>query len=306
MRYLLLLLSCAVAGRAAEPPEYRALKSYEFDASAPLPRMRPIPPWLLRMWEDADERKYRAYAPTRSERKIVTRAFARLPAPMTKVLAERLIGVYFVAGLKGNGITDWVLDSSSRPYVYIILNPAGFRQTVSEVMTERDLTLFRGKADLRVEAGAENGISYAVAHEAAHAFDTVRPVTPYAHEALYLALNPAPPGAFGWDVWEKYSQPKSEADYPLREKLHFYGFGAPELEPAQAVELCSQWAGAPFASFYGGRSWAEDFAELFVLRHLTQDLGLPLRRICAGKAYAPWDNPRARRRAQSLLEPLYR
>lgn len=303
---LLLLLSWPLAARAVVPPDAHALKSYAFDAALPLPRLRSLPPWLLEAWKDADEMPYEAYDPTPAEREILSRAFAGLPAPMRKVLAERLIGVYFIAGLKGNGLTDWVLDPSGKTYLYIILNPAGFRQTLSELMTERDLTLFRGEADLRVDAGAEKGILYSVAHESAHAFDYVKSVTPYTDEGHYRALHPKSKGTRGWDAWTEYAKPKPEADYPLRTKLHFYGFGAPELDAAQAADLCSQWAGSPFASFYGSRSWAEDLAELFVLRHLTQDLSLPLRRVCGGKVFTPWDNPKVRGRAQRLLEPLYR
>lgn len=307
MRYaLLLLLSWPLAARAAAPPDPKALKSYDFDASIPLPRLRPMPPWLLQMWKDIDEMPYEAYTPTGPEAEQLAKAFAGLPAPMRKTLSERLVAVYLVKGLKGNGITNWMMDSSRRPYVYMILNPAGFRQTLSELMTERDLSLFRGKADLKVEAGDEKGILYSVAHESAHAFDYVKGATPYTEPGSYEAMHPGSKAAGRWDVWADYSTPRPEADYPLRTKLHFYGFGAPELEAAQADALCSQWAGTPFASFYGSRSWAEDLAELFVLRHLTQDLHLPLRRICGGKAHEPWDNPKVRARAQRLLKPLYR
>jgi hypothetical protein len=305
-RLVLLTALLASPARAAALPDSRALKSHAFDPSSALPRLRPIPAWLLQMWKDADGMPYEAYAPSPSEAEATAAAFAGLPPSMRKVLAERLIGVYFVKGLKGNGITDWALDPAGQTYVYMVLNPATLAQTVSEVMTERDQTLFRGKADLRVEAGAGPGILYAVAHESAHAFDYVRGVTPYTEESHGRALKRVAEPPVGWDRWADYGKPKPESDYPLRSKLRFYGFGAPELDAAQAAELCAQLAASPFPSFYGSRSWAEDLAELFVLRHLTQDLRLPLRRVCAGKIIAPWDDPRVRRRARRLLEPLYR
>ena len=306
MKYtLLLLLSWPLASFAAEAPDQFALKSYDFDASIPLPRVRPIPPWLLKMWAGLDEAPYESYAPTAQETKVLAAAFEGLPAPMKKILAERLVAVYLVKGLKGNGITNWMLDASSRTYVYMILNPAGFHQTLSELLTERDRTLFRGPANVQVEAGDLPGIVYTVTHESTHAVDYVKSVTPFTEPHYYEVLNPNLPGKMGWDVWMDYAQPTPAADYPLRTKLHFYGFGAPELAPTQVSELCIQWSASPFASFYGSRSWAEDLAELFVLRHLTQDLHQPLRRICAGKVYAPWDNPKVRERAQHLLKPLY-
>lgn len=302
---LLLLLAAPLGARAAEGPDPGALKSYDFDPSLPLPRVKPIPPWLLKEWAAIDESPYEAYTPTAGEAATLASAFAGLPAPMRKTLSERLIGVYLVKGLKGNGITNWVLDSSSRTFVYMILNPAGFRQTLSELMTERDQTLFTGKADIHVEAGRERGILYSVVHESAHAFDYVRSVTPFTEPGLHRVLKPGAMGKKEWDVWQDYTEPKPAADYPLRTKLHFYGFGDPAISPAQVAELCAQWAASPFASFYGSRTWAEDMAELFVLRHLTQDLNLPLRRTCAGAVYSPWEAPKVRARAQRLLAPLY-
>ena len=306
MKYLLLLLLMRpLAARAAAPPDQFTLKSYDFDASLPLPRVRPIPPWLLKMWADLDESPYEAYMPTAPEAKQLAAAFAGLPGPMKSVLSERLVAVYFVKGLKGNGLTNWMLDASSRPYVYMILNPAGFHQTLSGLLTERDHTLFHGPVDLMVVAGNLPGIVYTVTHESAHAFDYVRSVTPFTEPHYYEVLHSSLPVKIGWDVWANYTLPVPEADYPLRAKLHFYGFGAPELDPSQAAQLCAQWSASPFASFYGSRSWAEDLAELFVLRHLTQDLHQPLRRACGGKSYAPWDNPKVRARALRLLKPLY-
>lgn len=306
MRAALILLLCwPLAAGAADPPDPKALASYGFDAALPLPRLRTIPPWLLKLWADADGEPYEAYAPAARETEIVRGAVAALPEPMRRTLSERLIGIYLVKNLKGNGLTQWVPDASGKPHVYMILNSAGFRQTLSELMTERDLTAFRGPADLKVDAGDRPGILYSIAHEAAHAFDYVHSVTPYTDAGVYDASPPGAKTDKKWDVWAGYSEPKAAADYPLRVKLRFYGFGEPELEPAQAAELCSQWAASPFASFYGSRSWAEDFAELFVLRHLTQDLGLPLIRTCAGRRVEPWALPVVRGRAQRLLKPLY-
>ena len=299
----LLLSRTLAAGAPAPTGNAHELSYYDFKPSVPLPRLQPMPPELLAAWRTIDQAPYAAYTPTVREAEILASAFAGLPAPMRKVLSERLIAVYLVKGLKGNGITDWVVDESSRTYAYIILNPAGFHQTLSQLLTERDRTLFKGPADLRVEAGDTPGILYTVAHESTHAFDYVRHVTPYTEPGQDPALAKSRPA---WDVWTDYTKPKPAADYALRSKLHFYGFGEPELEPSQAPELCSQWAKSPFASLYGSRSWAEDLAELFVLRHLTADLRQPVRRFCGGKALIPWDNPKVRERALRLTQPLYR
>lgn len=304
--FVLLFLSQAAPASEVKKPDNRALASYTFDATSPLPRARTMPPWLLAAWAAEDGLPYKAHVITAQEQKILAEAFAGLPETMRKVLAERLIAVYLVDGLKGNGITDWVLDPARGTYVYIVLNPAGFLQTLSTLLTERDRSVFRGKADVTVEAGKGPGIVYSVSHEATHAADYVMGVTPCTEGGHYKATHPAARPVRDWDVWKDYAEPKATADYPLRSKLHFYGFGEPEIEAAQAGELCAQWAASPFASLYGSRSWAEDLAELFVLRHLTQDLGLTVRRVCAGKTYEPWANESVRERALSLTQPLYR
>lgn len=296
----------SVGARAAAPPDPRALASYGFDAASPLPRARTIPDWLLGAWSAADGETYKAHRLTAEEEKSLAKAFAGLPAPMRKVLSERLIATYFIDGLKGNGITDWVLDPARGTYAYMILNPAGFKQTLSELLTERDGTVFAGKADVKVEAGSGSGILYTVSHESAHAVDYVMGVTPYTEDGHYKATHPVPRPRRDWDAWKDYSTPKAAADYPLRSKLHFYGFGSPDIDPDLASDLCAELAGSPFASLYGSRTWAEDLAELFVLRHLTQDLKQPVRRVCAGVTYEPWTNKTVRERALRLTQPLYR
>ena len=105
-------------------------------------------------------------------------------------------------------------------------------------------------------------------------------------------------------MWQAYGRPLPADDFPARAKLHFYGFGAPELDAAEAPAACAQLAASPFTSFYGSRSWAEDAAELFVARHLTRDLGRPYRLRCGGKTFEPMANPATAQRAERILAPM--
>ncbi|MDE2489810.1 MAG: hypothetical protein KGM24_03125 [Elusimicrobia bacterium] len=305
-RLLALALLVLAVRPAAAAPDARALASYRFDASRPADRrVARIPDWLLALWRQADGAPgYRAYAPTPAQRRILAETVDGLPPRLREALDERLIAFYFVKNLKGNGLTDWVLDASSRTYVYMLLNPAGFDESLSAALTGRERSAFRGKADVRVDAGpGGSGMLYTVTHESAHAFDYVRGLTPYTEPRLGELLGRAAPN--GWDVWESYANPRPADDFPARAKLRFYGFGAPELAAAEAPAVCAQLAASPFASLYGSRTWAEDAAELFVARHLTQDLGRPLRLICGGKSYEPMKNPRVRARAEKLLASIY-
>jgi hypothetical protein len=305
---LLLLAAPAAAVKPVRPkpgPDPRALSSYAFDPSRPLAdRATDMPPWLLELWRKADG--VPAYAPHRltpEERRELAAALDGLPAPMRKVLRERLIAFYFIDHLKGNGLTDWVLDSSSRTYSYMALNPAGFHESLSVLLTGRARSAFRGAPDIRVYAGEKNGIIYTVSHECTHAFDYAMHLTPYTTPPQGKAADLKAPR--GWDVWKDYFHPLPLDDYPLRKDLAFYGFGGPKLEAKQAPEACREWAKSPFASLYGSRLWAEDAAELFVVRHLVEDLHQPYRVLCGGRVYEPMMNPRVRARAHALLKPLY-
>jgi hypothetical protein len=301
-----LLAALLLARPAAAAPDVKALASYSTDFSRPLAdRVAPIPDWLLDLWRKADEtRAYADHALTAAEKREFAAALDGLPAPMRAALSERMIAFYFVANLKGNGITSWVLDASSRTYTYMILNPAAFDKTLSQLLTERERSVYRGAADVSVDAGSGgSGILYTVSHEGAHAFDYARGLTPFTDPRSAAALRTKAP--VSWDAWGAYDRPLPADDYPARSRLHFYGFGEPALAAAEGPEVCAQLAASPFASLYGSRSWAEDAAELFVGRHLTRDLGRPYRLLCGGKVFEPMSRPRVAERAERILAPLY-
>lgn len=307
-----LLLAAGLAGAASSSaaPDPKALASFAFDASRPAQeRIADIPGWLLERWRAIDEAPdYRSYAPTAADRAAWAQTVAGLPPRLRRALDERLIAAYFVSGLKGNGITDWTLDASSRVYVYMILNPTAFRRTLSETLTERDRSVFTGEAAVAVDAGpGGSGMLYAVAHESAHAFDYVSGLTPFTDPGAAAALSRSTTTA--WDVWASYRQPRTEEEFPARTRLRFYGFQPPELEAAQAPDVYAQLARSPFVSLYGSANWADDAAELFVFRHLTGTLGRPYR-ILVGPpgrraVIERWGDPRVRERAARVLAPLY-
>lgn len=274
------------------------------DMSLPLAdRVAPIPAWLLKLWADEDKAPYADHPLTAKEKREFADALAGLPPRLREAMSERVLAFYFVSNLKGNGITDWVLDASSRTYAYMILNPAAFDKTLSEVLTERERSAFRGAPDLSVDAGAGgSGIVYTVAHESAHAFDYVRGLTPFVEPGLAKRLGLKAPAS--WDVWKSYAKPLPKDDFPARAKLHFYGFGAPELDAAEAPAVCAELARAPFTSLYGSRNWADDAAELFVAYHLTRDLGRPYRVACGGKTDEPMSRIALSRRAERILAPM--
>ena len=309
LKLAVLLALCAPA--SAAPPNPKSFSSFSFDASRPAAeRIADMPRWLVKWWSEADGAPhYRSYRPTAAERRVWSQAVEGLPARMRAVLDERLIAAYFVSGLKGNGITDWALDSSSRVYVYMVFNPASFQQTLSQTLTQRERSVFRGKAAVSIDAGkGGSGMLYSVAHESAHAFDYVEGLTPYTDGGVAEALSR--PTGVSWDVWDSYWQPRPENDFPLRSSLHFYGFSSPSLKASQAAQVYAQLSSSPFASLYGSVNWADDAADLFVFYHLTVALGRPYRIQLRGPggirtAAEPMSNPRVRDRAAKILAPIY-
>lgn len=191
----------------------------------------------------------------------------------------------------------------------MVFNPAAFQQTLSQTLTRREHSVFRGKAAVSIDAGkGGSGMLYSVAHESAHAFDYVAGLTPYTDGGVAEALSR--PTGVSWDVWDSYRQPRPENDFPLRSSLHFYGFNPPSLKASQAAQVYAQLSSSPFASLYGSVNWADDAADLFVFQHLTVALGRPYRIQLRGPGgirtvAEPMSNPRVRDRAAKILAPIY-
>lgn len=301
MRALLAALLLSSAASAADP---KALSSYKPDFSRPLEkRVDAMPEWLLQNWRDADKRpNYRNHELTDSERREFEKALAALPAKLRAALDSRVIGLYFIENLMGNGITDWVLDANERTHVYLAFNPAAFKKSVSQLLSERESSPFKGEAGVKVEAGADNGIVYSVAHEFFHAYDYVNGVTAYTDpghaDAIGLTLER------GWDVWAEYRRPSKAHDFPARERLNFYGFKPPLLEPSEAEAVCGQLSRSVYVSLYGAKNWADDAAELFLYRHLTKTLQRPYVYRCGKKSFDLGADQARQARAARILAPL--
>ncbi len=299
---LLLLLSAAAAQESAIS---RRLADYDFDASRTLEqRIVPIPAKVLDAWRVADkEPAYAPYEPTVVEKAEFLTAIGALPPRLKQVLRERVIGFYFVSGLRGNGITDWVLDDKKDTYVYMILNPAGFKKSLAEALTGREGSVFKTPGALSVDAGAGGtGMLYTVTHESAHVFDYVVGLTRYTDEGHAKATGRYLKNAAG--DWLDYTKAAPASDFPTRSRLRFYGFGGSELAAAEAPAVCAQLKASPFASLYGSMNWADDAAELFLFDHLTRTLGRPYRYTCGGKVF-DLVTPARKARAARVLKPLY-
>ena len=107
--------------------------------------------------------------------------------------------------------------------------------------------------------------------------DFLRPVTPFPsgdYRSLFRIRATATPFTRG--LWKNFAYPDPAYDYPARAGLRFYGLdGGTRLKLAEAPAIYEQLRTGPFVSLYASTNWADDFADLYAYRTLTEKLGQP-------------------------------
>ncbi|MCM2266498.1 MAG: hypothetical protein NDI60_01845 [Elusimicrobiales bacterium] len=316
---LALLAGACGCGKTPDLPAMARLETYAFSPASSLEsRMTAVPAEVLEYFSAEDKRPdYASYLPTPEEKQLLLDYLRLLPPVYEKVFKARCVGIYFISGFTGNGVTNWVIGPGDKVYFYLALNPAAFKQDLSQTLTERERSCFKPKPgwEVAVAAGGKyKGLLYALAHEAAHGLDYAAGVSPYTDDTMPERYRPAKclTGNFFPGVWQGYRQPLPAADFPLRDQITFYGLGGgPRLELYQAPGLYMALAKSQFASLYGARSWAEDLAELETFHTLTAVLGQQPRITLKGPdgvryTIRPMDGPAAARAAvlRQLLQKV--
>jgi len=284
---LLAALFGALAGCGPKAPELQALsrlETYAFDPASPLEaRLTAVPPEVLAHFSAEDKRPdYASYLPTAAEKELLLAYLRLLPPAYEKIFKARCVGVYFISGFMGAGVTSWLAGPGDKIYFHIILNPAAFKKSLSQTLTERERSCFipRQGWDVKVEAGDDyKGLFYALAHEGTHGLDYAAGVTLFADDTMpeYFRPRRTVAGKIFLERWEDYSKPRAELDFPGRDKLAFYGLGGgPKLEISEAPELYKGLLAGGFVSLYGAKSWAESLADLATFGALDA-LGQPYR-----------------------------
>lgn len=313
---LVLLLCCAAACGKKQPPELPVmarLEVYGYNPSSSLEdRIGAMPAKLLEEYRLMDGRPdYKAYTPSPAEKALVLEYLRLMPPAVERIFREKCAGLYFVEGFMGNGMTSWVADGSGKLYFHMALNPAAFRQTLSETMSERERSCFIPAKGWKVsvETGEKyKGLAYAIFHEGTHAVDYLAGITPLVDPGLPAAYRPArhfDRGLFT-GAWAAHSKPAPGGDYQDRDKLAFYGLGGgPKIPVDRAPSVYEGLNGSSFVSLYGSKSWAEDFAELTAYALIVRKLGQPYRIKVTGPdvlmVSEPMNGP-AGRRAEAALK----
>lgn len=315
---LALLLCGAAACAKKQPPELPVMARLEVygynPASGFEDRIGPMPARLLEEYRAMDGRPdYKSYVPTSAEKAMVLEYLRLMPPAVERVFREKCVGLYFVEGFMGNGMTSWVADRSGKVYFHMALNPAAFKQTLSETMTERERSCFIPAKGWKVsvDTGSKyKGLAYAIFHEGTHAVDYIKGITPLVDQYMPAAYRPArhyDRGLFT-RAWASGNVPAPGNDFPDREKLAFYGLGGgPKIPVERSPAVYAGLKASPFVSLYGSKHWAEDMAELAAYGLIAGRLGQPYRITVSGPAGETVTEPmkgRAGERAEAALKLL--
>lgn len=284
------LACCAACGAREQLPPMSRMEMYGNSVSLPFEqRIAAMPPALLEEYRKMDGRPdYRAHVPADAEKALVMQYLRLMPPVFERTFRERCVGLYFVEGFAGNGLTSWVQGTDGKAYFHMTLNPAVFGQTLSQTLTARERSCFAAAPgySVSVDAGSRyRGLAYALFHESAHALDYMAGISQNVDPEMPLRLRAVqrPDGGLFTGVWDSYSVPKPAFDFPARSSVTFYGLrGGPRLKASDAPAVYQALAASPFVSLYGSESWAEDMAELTAYGLITGRLGQPYRITVTG------------------------
>lgn len=285
-------------------------QSYTFNQnSSLLSRVSTPPDFLVSFLKKMDKRNdYQPYTPTAKEMKIIEQSLASLPPLHKRLLSKKLIGIYFITNFYGNGLTDWVLDSSSSVYTIMVFNSSVLSTDISTLLTRKERTCFihdDPSIDITVDCGTRySGFDYILLHESTHAVDYIQSITPYVDlEFKRYVTHKNAETACTRNIWSDYATPREH--FLFTGRVFFYGIRAPRLRYSEAVALYQDLARSPFVSLYSTMNWAEDCAELAAFYHITHVLKQPFVikvRKKGGTSYLirPMESPKVKERLAQL------
>lgn len=282
---VLLAVPAGCTKRPADLPALGRLETFGFSSASALEdRITVMPAALLEHFRVWDQRPgYASYKPSTADKALLMEYLRLLPPVYERIFKERCVGIYFVSGFLGNGVTTWVIGPEDKVYFNITLNPDSLKAGLSETLTKRERSCFIPRAgwDVKVDAGAKyKGLLYAIFHEGTHGLDYAAGISPYCDDTMPKFYWPAEPvsGSSFFKVWSGYFAPLKRFDYRGRGAITFYGLGGgPKIDITESKYVYEGLKDSPFLSLYGSRSWAEDLAELSTFAVLTGKLGQPYR-----------------------------
>ncbi|MCF6208155.1 MAG: hypothetical protein L3J61_02050 [Ghiorsea sp.] len=243
-------------------------------------RSEQIPSSLLQAWTVADSglnpiaETYKAYLPTPAEKELLKQSFNTLPPQWKNILNHKLTRIFFVENLIGAGITDWVINRETGEQFYtIMLNPRLFHTAAKTWLEYRANSMF-SHGDYRITYANiphVSALTYALLHETAHIIDFEKRITPVVDPLIdqYKPIN-LTPTPFTQNIWQDYTQPTQNYDFPYRNKLNAYQLSVKRgvIDNQKLPEIFASLTKRPFVSLYACLSWAEDYADFAAFHYL--------------------------------------
>lgn len=310
--FLLLCTSGTACGHRPEP--IHRFEHYRFNSLAPISARVSLPPDIvLHYLRDLDGRPdYSGYVPAGDSIRALEKAISLLPPLCRSLLNRRLLGIYFIPGFMGSGLTEWVVDDNGEVYAFMVLNKSVLESGISELLTAKEKTSFiNDDPDLSIRINAGNqysGLLYILLHESIHLVDYVNNITPFVDISINDFQNRKITSTpFTRNIWETYNAPRVKHSFTGR--VSFYGIKKPKLLLSESLSIYRELSSSPFVSLYGSQSWAEDLSELATFYHITEILKQPyeiqvVKNSRIIQSVRPMESPAVRRRF-SLLESLY-
>ena len=262
-------------------PEEKFRIVYDLNSSIEK-RIKEIPSDILEKYREEDRQllndkiNYNSYKIQPAEMLNLSSFLKLLPESYMEILKKKLIGIYFVEGFLGGGLTDWLMkDDENEMYYIILLNSDILKKSFSEWENEKYSSAFMksaGDDGYRLKIQTDDSIKafcHILIHETAHIIDSENTETPYSHifhTQYRRGLGKTVPSSteFTSPVWISFSSPKEEYEYAFRNEINFYAMNqkCPILQNNLMLPVFESLKKTGFVSLYGAKTWTEDFAEI--------------------------------------------
>jgi len=235
-------------------------------------RVSSAPESVLKRFSNELNVNVSAHRVTPDERIILVNAFAQLAPFQREVLRNRLHAIYFMDGLPGNALTFPDGGPTSEPMYSIAVRAEALHETVSELVTRKERTLFDSagsELSVTVDGGTLNAMVYVLLHEGTHIVDF----------AIGAAPDPAHPSGnhpLVSGIWRDGVTPVDQYRLPILMGISFRRNG--QIIPiTHAADLYDALGRTPFISVYASCDSHDDLAELVAWTELTVRLHQPYR-----------------------------
>ena len=246
-------------------------------------------------------------------------AIAGLPAPVLRHLEPCLLGVFVMDGIGASAVSSVVAGPEGEMIgAFVAVDAAAFTGMTANAWFERRENMpFQAAAGMRLEARIADAahddrvsaLQFVLLHEFGHVLAACKALAPMwwrgggaalSYPLLDLCWQPAPGGRFA---------PRAGHDFPLRDRLVYYGQPRLTLRDAEAAYAALRRTGFP--TLYAATSVHEDIADSFAGYVHVRLMGRPLEHrllrdgAAAGSASATryWRSPHGDARA-ALFEAL--